>query len=84
MEGLASKRSEVVAEGFKKILQRWPKPTEVSHDNGNEWKNAFATMLRSEGIVYKLKRSINSLGRLDRGIQGVKKQLFKRLASKEI
>ena len=80
LEGLASKRSEVVAEGFKKILQRWPKPAAVSHDNGNEFKNAFANLLRTEGIVYKLKRSINSLGRLDRGIQGLKRQLFKRLA----
>ena len=75
MEGLASKRSEVVAEGFKKILQRWPKRTAVSHDNGNEWKNAFATMLRTEGIVYKIKRFINSLERLDRGIQGMKQKL---------
>jgi hypothetical protein len=80
LEGLPSKRPEVVAGGFKKILERWPKPAAVSHDNGNEWKNAFANLLRTEGIVYKLKRSINSLGRVDRAILGLKKQLFKRLA----
>ena len=82
LEGLASKRSEVVSEGFRKILQRWPKPAEVTSDNGNEFKQAFATMMNNEGIVHKFKRSINSLGRLDRGIQSLKKQLFQRLARK--
>ena len=38
--------------------------------------DAFATMLRSENIVYRLQLSINSLGRLDRGIQGIKQTVF--------
>ncbi len=39
-------------------------------------------MLNNEGIIKKYKRSINSLGRLGRGIQSIKKQLFARLARK--
>ena len=64
------------------VLQRAYKPTEVLSDSGNEFKAEFESMLKSENIVHKFKRSINSLGRLDRGIMAIKKQLFKRLASR--
>jgi hypothetical protein len=81
LEGLASKKPGVVAEGFKKILERMPKPADVTSDNGNEWRQVDA-ILRSEGIVHKYKRSITSMARLDRGIARLKDDLFARLARK--
>ena len=64
------------------VLGRAFKPTEVLSDSGNEFKAEFERLLKSEDIIHKFKRSINSLGRLDRGIASIKKQLFKRLASR--
>ena len=82
MEGLTSKKAEVVRDGFARILQRMPKPQAVSSDFGNEFKHSFDLYLNQEGIVHKYKRSRNSLARLDRGIMSLKKQIFKRLAKK--
>ena len=82
LEPLQTKRSREVTEAFKMVLDRSFKPTEVLSDSGQEFKQEFDRLLASENIVHKFKRSINSLGRLDRGIMAIKKQLFKRLASR--
>ena len=82
LEPLQTKKPPEVTEAFKLVLQRAVKPTEVLSDSGNEFKSEFDRLLKSENIVHKFKRSINSLGRLDRGIMAIKKQLFKRLASR--
>jgi len=82
LEPLQTKRPPEVTAAFKMVLDRAFKPTEVLSDAGNEFKNEFDELLKSEGIIHKFKRSINSLGRLDRGIMAIKKQLFKRLSKR--
>ena len=73
LQALQTKKPPEVTEAFKMVLGRAFKPIEILSDSGGEWKADFARLLKSEDIIHKFKRSINSLGRLDRGIASIKK-----------
>ena len=65
MEGLTSKTPQVVAQAFKRILTRRPKPTIVSTDFGQEFLSAFNSMLETEGIAHRYKEKKAILNYLD-------------------
>ena len=81
-EALPSKRADVVADAFARILgkmggRRRSKgaqdlPYEVSHDKGLEFTGAFQTLLEEKGIASTSKTHENSLAIVDAGIKGLK------------
>ena len=79
LQALPNKRPQTVADGFRRILQRFPKPASISTDSDAAFKTHFETMLREQNIVHKFRRGINSLARIDAAISTIKKQLARRL-----
>lgn len=84
MEGLTSKAPLQVAQGYRRILNRMPKPQVVSSDLGAEWGGAFAGLLEEKNIKHRYKdpRNANSLAVMDRQIQSAKLALFKLMTRK--
>ena len=86
MEPLPNKTVAVVTRGFRSILNRTDKVQVVSSDLGTEFGGIFNEMLNSKNIVHRYKAtgagSRNNLAVLDRAIQTIKTQLFKRLTRK--
>ena len=86
LEPLPNKTSAVVTQGFRRVLTRMDKPDVVSSDQGNEFTGPFERMLEEKGIVHRYKHtgaaSRNNLAVLDRAIQTIKTQLFRRLTRK--
>ena len=96
LQAVVSKKNQTVATAFEKALVRlqgfrrpWRRrenadgiPKTLSTDTGNEWRASFQDALERRDIVHKLKRSKDCISLIDRAIQTLKKQLFRRLAKR--
>ena len=74
VEPLKEKTPEATADAFKRILARagaTHRPRQAGVDAGNEYKGAFADLMRTEGIDLRTKADpamMNSLAVVDRAI----------------
>ena len=78
LEPCKSKKPEDTKKAFQKILKDI-KPNAIFHDNGNEWKGVFKTLIDSENIV-SISNDINdhkSLGIIDRFSRTIKEMIEK-------
>ena len=78
LEPCKSKKPEDTKKAFQKILKD-VKPNAIFHDNGNEWKGVFKTLVDSENIV-SISNDINdhnALGIIDRFSRTIKEMIEK-------
>jgi len=94
LQAVLDKKPETVAVAFEEAMQRLrgfrrlrpsnaPVSKTVSSDAGYEYTSKpFQNVLERRNLVHKIKRSKNSISLVDRAIQTIKKQIFRRLARK--
>ena len=92
LQAITDKKPETVAVAFEEALQRLqgfrrlrpagaPVSKTVASDAGYEYTSKpFQNVLERRNLAHKIKRSKNSISLVDRAIQTIKKQIFRRLA----
>jgi hypothetical protein len=92
LQAVLDKKPETVAVAFQEALQRLrgyrrmrpagaPDIKTLSSDAGYEYTSKpFQDVLERRNLVHKIKRAKNSISLVDRAIQTIKKQIFRRLA----